>query len=76
MEVGIKSSRYFSGILRCKKDSRDQAYVSGGGQLGKDILIIGNDNRNRAGKKATYYGNTIKSHHKYLHVFIYKHSTW
>ncbi|CAO3635729.1 unnamed protein product [Mucor hiemalis] len=48
LEVGIKSSRYFSGTLRCRKDSRDQAYVSGGGQLGKDILIIGNENRNRA----------------------------
>ncbi|KAG2213959.1 hypothetical protein INT47_001229 [Mucor saturninus] len=46
LEVGIKSARYFSGILRCRKDSRDQAYVTG--QLGKDILIIGNDNRNRA----------------------------
>ncbi|GAA5797114.1 hypothetical protein HPULCUR_002493 [Helicostylum pulchrum] len=48
LEVGIKSSRYFSGILRCRKDSRDQAYVHGGGTLGKDILIIGNENRNRA----------------------------
>lgn len=48
LEVGIKSARYFSGILRCRKDSRDQAYVTG--QLGKDILIIGNENRNRAGK--------------------------
>lgn len=49
LEVGIKSGRYFSGILRCRKDSRDQAYVSAGDQLGKDILIVGNDNRNRAG---------------------------
>lgn len=51
--MGIKSSRYFSGILRCRKDSRDQAYVNGGGSLGKDILIIGNENRNRAGKRKT-----------------------
>lgn len=49
LEVGIKSNRYFSGVLRCRKDSRDQAYVNGGSHLGKDILIIGNDNRNRAG---------------------------
>lgn len=49
--MGIKSSRYFSGILRCRKDSRDQAFVNGGGSLGKDILIIGNENRNRAGKR-------------------------
>ncbi|KAK4515838.1 uncharacterized protein ATC70_010796 [Mucor velutinosus] len=48
LEVGIKSHRYFSGVLRCRKDSRDQAYVNGGSHLGKDILIIGNDNRNRA----------------------------
>jgi hypothetical protein len=48
LEVGIKSGRYFSGILRCRKDSRDQAYVSH--QLGKDILIVGNDCRNRAGE--------------------------
>jgi DIS3-like exonuclease 1 len=44
LEVGIKSGRYFSGVLRCR--SRDEAYVN---QLGKDILIVGNDNRNRAG---------------------------
>ncbi|OAD03553.1 hypothetical protein MUCCIDRAFT_163112 [Mucor lusitanicus CBS 277.49] len=48
LEVGIKSHRYFSGVLRCRKDSRDQAYVNGGSHLGKDILIVGNDNRNRA----------------------------
>ncbi|KAI8975242.1 hypothetical protein BDF20DRAFT_877587 [Mycotypha africana] len=48
LEAGIKSNRYFSGTLRCKKDNRDQAYVSGGAQLGKDILIVGNENRNRA----------------------------
>ncbi|KAI7902436.1 DIS3-like exonuclease 1-like protein [Cokeromyces recurvatus] len=48
LEIGIKSSRYYSGILRCKKDNRDQAYVTGSGYLGKDILIIGNENRNRS----------------------------
>ncbi|KAL7333681.1 hypothetical protein PS15p_202549 [Mucor circinelloides] len=48
LEVGIKSHRYFSGVFRCRKDSRDQAYVNGGSHLGKDILIIGNENRNRA----------------------------
>ncbi|KAG0164652.1 DIS3 mitotic control [Apophysomyces sp. BC1015] len=48
LEVGIKSSRYFSGILRSRSDSRDQAYVSVGGRLDKDILIVGNENRNRA----------------------------
>ncbi|KAI9485834.1 MAG: DIS3-like exonuclease 1-like protein [Benjaminiella poitrasii] len=48
LEVGIKSNRYYSGILRCRKDNRDQAYVNDSGLLGKDILIIGNENRNRA----------------------------
>ena len=55
LEVGIKSNRYFSGVLRCRKDSRDQAYVNGGSHLGKDILIIGNDNRNRAGIYTTIF---------------------
>lgn len=46
LEVGVKSARYFQGVLKCRKDGKDQAYVSSGG---KDILIVGNDNRNRAG---------------------------
>ncbi|KAI8382404.1 hypothetical protein BD560DRAFT_386501 [Blakeslea trispora] len=45
LEVGIKSGRYLSGTLRCRKDSRDQAYIS---YQGKDILVVGNENRNRA----------------------------
>ncbi|KAG0768707.1 hypothetical protein G6F62_004029 [Rhizopus arrhizus] len=46
LEVGIKSGRYFSGTLRCKKDHRDQAYISAND--GRNILISGNDHRNRA----------------------------
>lgn len=69
LEVGIKSSRYFSGTLRCRKDSRDQAYVSGGGQLGKDILIIGNENRNRAGKY--HFHGTVAIINNALTVNIY-----
>ncbi|CAO3694537.1 unnamed protein product [Rhizopus stolonifer] len=46
LEVGIKSGRYFSGTLRCKKDHRDQAYITAND--GRNILISGNDNRNRA----------------------------
>ncbi|OBZ91583.1 DIS3-like exonuclease 1 [Choanephora cucurbitarum] len=45
LEAGIKSGRYLSGTLRCRKDSRDQAYIS---YQGKDILVVGNENRNRA----------------------------
>ncbi|CAO3676226.1 unnamed protein product [Rhizopus microsporus] len=46
LEVGIKSGRYFSGTLRCKKDSRDQAYIIGNN--GRHIIITGNEHRNRA----------------------------
>lgn len=49
LEAGIKSSRYFAGILKCRAGTRDQAYVSGGGKLGKDILIVGAECINRAG---------------------------
>ncbi|KAI8373200.1 uncharacterized protein BYT42DRAFT_61558 [Radiomyces spectabilis] len=48
LEVGIKSSRYISGTLHCRANQRDQAYVRGGDKLGTDILIVGNENRNRA----------------------------
>lgn len=50
--MGIKSGRYFSGTLRCKKDHRDQAYISAND--GRNILISGNDHRNRAGKYLIY----------------------
>ncbi|KAI9306837.1 hypothetical protein BJ944DRAFT_262892 [Cunninghamella echinulata] len=45
LEVGIKSGRFFSGILHCRSDS-NQAYVRVGNN--KDILVIGNDDRNRS----------------------------
>ncbi|KAI9024932.1 hypothetical protein CLU79DRAFT_745488 [Phycomyces nitens] len=51
LEVGIKSSRFFSGTLRCRSDTRDQAYVNA---AGKDILIVGKQNRNRA-----VHGDTV-----------------
>ncbi|KAI8334960.1 hypothetical protein BC941DRAFT_430785 [Chlamydoabsidia padenii] len=47
LEVGIKSARYYSGPIRCRSEStRHQASIHVGD--GKDILIIGNDHRNRA----------------------------
>ncbi|SAL95988.1 hypothetical protein [Absidia glauca] len=47
LEVGIKSARYFSGPIRCRSEStRHQASIHVGD--GKDILIIGNEHRNRA----------------------------
>lgn len=48
LEAGIKSSRYFSGILKCR-GTKDSGYVNGGSQLDKDILIVGPENVNRAG---------------------------
>ncbi|KAI9270522.1 hypothetical protein BDA99DRAFT_502004 [Phascolomyces articulosus] len=48
LEAGIKSSRYFSGTLRCRSGTRDTAYVNGGQKLEKDILIISSENINRA----------------------------
>ncbi|KAI9323091.1 DIS3-like exonuclease 1-like protein [Dichotomocladium elegans] len=48
LEAGIKSSRYFSGVLKCRQGTRDTAYVNGGSQLGKDILIVGSGNMNRS----------------------------
>ncbi|KAG2219093.1 hypothetical protein INT45_005824 [Circinella minor] len=48
LEAGIKSSRYFSGTLRCRSGTRDTGYVNGGQKLEKDILIIGSENINRA----------------------------
>ncbi|CDH51568.1 dis3-like exonuclease 1 [Lichtheimia corymbifera JMRC:FSU:9682] len=47
LEAGIKSSRYFSGILKCR-GTKDSGYVNGGSQLDKDILIVGPENVNRA----------------------------
>ncbi|CAO3597052.1 unnamed protein product [Absidia cylindrospora] len=47
LEVGIKSARYYSGVIRCLGEStRHQASIHLGD--GKDILIIGNEHRNRA----------------------------
>ncbi|KAI9482525.1 hypothetical protein BDB00DRAFT_857485 [Zychaea mexicana] len=48
LEAGIKSSRYFSGTLRCRSGTRDMGYVNGGQKLEKDILIVGSENTNRA----------------------------
>lgn len=61
--MGIKSGRYFSGTLRCKKDHRDQAYISAND--GRNILITGNDHRNRAGK---YFDSFSKMTCVYLYM--------
>ncbi|KAI7869074.1 hypothetical protein BDF14DRAFT_1880529 [Spinellus fusiger] len=51
LEVGIKSLRYFSGTLHCRSDNTAQAYVK---TTGREILIVGNENRNR-----TVHGDTV-----------------
>ncbi|RUS33522.1 hypothetical protein BC938DRAFT_471221 [Jimgerdemannia flammicorona] len=48
LEAGVKSGRYFQGVLRVSPSNRDQAYINGGSKIGGDILIIGNRHRNRA----------------------------
>ncbi|KAL1922444.1 uncharacterized protein VTP21DRAFT_9983 [Calcarisporiella thermophila] len=48
LESGIKSGRYHQGILRVNSNHRDEALVNCGSRLGSDIIIIGNQNRNRA----------------------------
>lgn len=58
LEAGIKSSRYYAGILKC---TRNQAYVNGGGQLGRDILIVGSENMNRAGNQSNVHIHTTQS---------------
>ncbi|KAI8061570.1 DIS3-like exonuclease 1-like protein [Gongronella butleri] len=45
LEVGIKSGRFFSGLIRCRAD-RQQALVTA--EPDKEILIVGNEHRNRA----------------------------
>ncbi|CAO3630679.1 unnamed protein product [Cunninghamella blakesleeana] len=45
LEVGIKSGRYFSGVLHNRSDS-NQAYVRVDNN--RDILVIGNDHKNRS----------------------------
>ncbi|KAI8980354.1 hypothetical protein BDB01DRAFT_797508 [Pilobolus umbonatus] len=53
LEAGIKSNHYISGTIRCRKDNRDQAYVHHA-KLDKDIIIMGNEHRNRA-----VHGDTV-----------------
>ncbi|KAI9280073.1 hypothetical protein BY458DRAFT_501294 [Sporodiniella umbellata] len=46
LELGIKLGRYVSGTLKCKKDHRDQAYITAND--GRNLWIVGNEHRNRA----------------------------
>ncbi|RUS18764.1 hypothetical protein BC937DRAFT_88378 [Endogone sp. FLAS-F59071] len=47
LKAGVKSQTYFQGVLRVSPTNRDQAYISGDNKM-RDILISGNQHRNRA----------------------------
>jgi DIS3-like exonuclease 1 len=51
LEAGIKSQRYMAGILKVNQSNRDQASIITKMKDMSEIMIIGNDNRNRAGKQ-------------------------
>ncbi|CAM0139513.1 unnamed protein product [Umbelopsis sp. WA50703] len=48
LEAGIKSQRYMAGILKVNQSNRDQASIITKMKDTSEIMIIGNDNRNRA----------------------------
>ncbi|KAG0301344.1 DIS3 mitotic control [Dissophora globulifera] len=47
LEAGVKSERFFQGVLRVRANHRDQAFIRGGSNIG-EIVIVGSDHRNRA----------------------------
>lgn len=51
LEAGIKSQRYVAGVLKVNQSNRDQASILTKMKDMSEILIIGNDNRNRSGKQ-------------------------
>ncbi|KAF9115824.1 DIS3 mitotic control [Mortierella sp. AM989] len=47
LEAGVKSERFFQGVLRVRANHRDQAFIRGDSSIG-EIVIVGSDHRNRA----------------------------
>ncbi|KAF9915077.1 DIS3 mitotic control [Lobosporangium transversale] len=47
LEAGVKSERFFQGVLRVRANHRDQAFIRGGANIG-EIVIVGSEHRNRA----------------------------
>ncbi|KAF9185075.1 DIS3 mitotic control [Haplosporangium sp. Z 11] len=47
LEAGVKSERFFQGVLRVRANHRDQAFIRGGANTG-EIVIVGSEHRNRA----------------------------
>ncbi|KAG0336109.1 DIS3 mitotic control [Podila humilis] len=47
LEAGVKSERFFQGVIRVRANHRDQAFIRGNANVG-EIVIVGSENRNRA----------------------------
>ncbi|KAG0210280.1 DIS3 mitotic control [Mortierella sp. NVP41] len=47
LEAGVKSERFFQGVMRVRANHRDQAFIRGNANIG-EIVIVGSDHRNRA----------------------------
>ncbi|KAG0222836.1 hypothetical protein B0O80DRAFT_474034 [Mortierella sp. GBAus27b] len=47
LEAGVKSERFFQGVLRVRANHRDQAFIRGDANIG-EIVIVGSQHRNRA----------------------------
>ncbi|KAF9574471.1 DIS3 mitotic control [Mortierella alpina] len=47
LEAGVKSQRFFQGVLKVRANHRDQAFIRGDSDVG-EIVIVGSDHRNRA----------------------------
>ncbi|KAF8938186.1 DIS3 mitotic control [Dissophora ornata] len=47
LEAGVKSERFFQGVLRVRANHRDQAFIRGDSNIG-EIVIVGSEHRNRA----------------------------
>ncbi|KAF9166308.1 DIS3 mitotic control [Actinomortierella ambigua] len=47
LEAGVKSERFFQGVLKVRPNHRDQAFIRGDSRIG-EIVIVGREHRNRA----------------------------
>ncbi|KAF9584372.1 DIS3 mitotic control [Lunasporangiospora selenospora] len=47
LEAGVKSERFFQGVLKVRANHRDQAFIRGNANIG-EIVIMGSEYRNRA----------------------------
>ncbi|KAH7036520.1 DIS3-like exonuclease 1 [Linnemannia elongata] len=47
LEAGVKSERFFQGVMRVRANHRDQAFIRGDANIG-EIVVVGSEHRNRA----------------------------